>query len=213
MASGTLFWHRKYVTALQHVGVRRANDGKIQNEAATLCHLRSKMDRSRRERTDVHIAVQLVSDALSDRFERAIIISADSDLAPAIRMVKQSAPMKEILLQRPRVGLRRRATCSHALIHTRVGCEALISRKTFRQRRDGCRRAARGETTRLLRARSPDSTFKEIRKTGATIDRPHHLQRPHTLRAALLHASRWTVPHPPRLPDLRTAQNRPQSVY
>ncbi|QWW20036.1 NYN domain-containing protein [Schaalia sp. 19OD2882] len=39
--------------------------------------------------TDVNIAVQLVSDALQGNMDMALIISADSDMAPAIRTVRR----------------------------------------------------------------------------------------------------------------------------
>jgi hypothetical protein len=51
--------------------------------------------------TDVHIAITLVSDALTNKFERAIVISADSDLAPAVRLAGSSSPRKEIFVAAP----------------------------------------------------------------------------------------------------------------
>lgn len=46
--------------------------------------------------TDVAIAVQLVADAFLNAYERALIISADSDLAPAIRTVSKHFPKKSV---------------------------------------------------------------------------------------------------------------------
>ena len=42
--------------------------------------------------TDVNIAVHLVSDALSHACQDALLISADSDLAPAVEMVRRMSP-------------------------------------------------------------------------------------------------------------------------
>ena len=100
--------------------------------------------------------MQLVSDALSDRFERAIIISADSDLAPAIRLVKQSAPMKEIFVAAPpgRFATARDLQPRLEITQGRV-VKALITRKAFRQGRGGCRRAACGIRP-LSSPQSPD---------------------------------------------------------
>lgn len=39
--------------------------------------------------TDVNIAVALVADAALDRYDTALLVSADSDLCPAVRAVKQ----------------------------------------------------------------------------------------------------------------------------
>ena len=47
------------------------------------------------------IAVHLVADALRGQFDRAIIISADSDLAPAIKTVRALAPRKRLMVAAP----------------------------------------------------------------------------------------------------------------
>src|SRR5262249_49317881 len=49
----------------------------------------------------VHIAARLVADAHTDKFDRAILITADSDLAPAIRIVQANFPRKEIFVVAP----------------------------------------------------------------------------------------------------------------
>jgi hypothetical protein len=40
----------------------------------------------------VHFSLKLVEDAIDDVFDRAIIISADSDLVPAVRVVRRRTP-------------------------------------------------------------------------------------------------------------------------
>ena len=47
--------------------------------------------------TDVSIAVALVEDAVNDLYDVAILISADSDLCPAIRAVRRLSPDKRII--------------------------------------------------------------------------------------------------------------------
>lgn len=51
--------------------------------------------------TDVNIAVALISDAVRDRFDTALVISADSDLCPAVREVKSLFPQKRIVAAFP----------------------------------------------------------------------------------------------------------------
>lgn len=46
--------------------------------------------------TDVNIALSLLDFAYQNAFDRAIVISNDSDLAPAIRMVRSRFPQKKI---------------------------------------------------------------------------------------------------------------------
>lgn len=51
--------------------------------------------------TDVNIAVQLLADAFDDRFDTALIISADSDLTTPVRFVKERFPNKKIIVAQP----------------------------------------------------------------------------------------------------------------
>jgi uncharacterized LabA/DUF88 family protein len=47
--------------------------------------------------TDVHIASAIVRDAATDRYETAVLVSADGDLAPAIGTAKWLAPAKRFV--------------------------------------------------------------------------------------------------------------------
>lgn len=51
--------------------------------------------------TDVNIAVALVEDAVRDRYDTAILVSADSDLCPAIRSARRLAPGKRFIAAFP----------------------------------------------------------------------------------------------------------------
>jgi uncharacterized LabA/DUF88 family protein len=51
--------------------------------------------------TDVNIAVALLSDAVRDQFDTALLISADSDLCPAVRETKSLFPAKRIVAAFP----------------------------------------------------------------------------------------------------------------
>ena len=46
------------------------------------------------KRTDVNIAVQMLDDAYQDQFYRLVLVSGDSDLAPAVDLVKMRFPGK-----------------------------------------------------------------------------------------------------------------------
>lgn len=58
--------------------------------------------------TDVHIAVKIVEDAFTNEFDKAIIISADTDLTPPINSVKSFHTDKEIIVIAPP---KRKARC------------------------------------------------------------------------------------------------------
>lgn len=51
--------------------------------------------------TDVHIAVSLVEDGVRDLYDSALLISADSDLCPAVRAVKRLRSEKRIIAAFP----------------------------------------------------------------------------------------------------------------
>lgn len=51
--------------------------------------------------TDVNIAVALLADAVRDRFDTALLVSADSDLCPAVRETKTLFPAKRIIAAFP----------------------------------------------------------------------------------------------------------------
>lgn len=46
--------------------------------------------------TDVNIAIHLVKDVFTDQLDRALIISADSDLVPAVQMAMAHNPTKQM---------------------------------------------------------------------------------------------------------------------
>ena len=47
-----------------------------------------KCGQSEEKKTDVNIAVRLLTDVYDDRFDTAIVISGDSDLVPPIKSVR-----------------------------------------------------------------------------------------------------------------------------
>ena len=51
--------------------------------------------------TDVHLALALLDHAWRDMYDRALIVSRDSDLVPAARLTKASFPNKEIHVVAP----------------------------------------------------------------------------------------------------------------
>lgn len=51
--------------------------------------------------TDVNIAIHLLENALKNTFDEAIIVSADSDLIPAILAVKRNFPSKKVAILPP----------------------------------------------------------------------------------------------------------------
>jgi uncharacterized LabA/DUF88 family protein len=53
------------------------------------------------KRTDVNIAVYMLDDAYQELAERFIVVSGDSDLVPAVTMLKTRFPDKEVIVYVP----------------------------------------------------------------------------------------------------------------
>jgi uncharacterized LabA/DUF88 family protein len=51
--------------------------------------------------TDVNIAVELLQDAFDDRFDVALVVSADSNLVPPIAAVRRRFPKKKVTVAFP----------------------------------------------------------------------------------------------------------------
>lgn len=83
-----------YVDALESLYPNRleVHMGRYQRSEITCRKCGGTWNRYEEKETDVSIAVSLVADAAQGKFESALIISADSDLAPAVRAVKEILP-------------------------------------------------------------------------------------------------------------------------
>lgn len=98
--AGAYARHRAFVAALRVrdvepvMGVFKAKDRSCRRCGSTW------EDHEEKE-TDVNIALYLLRDAQLDRYDRALIISGDSDLAPAVRMVRELYPRKSIRILAP----------------------------------------------------------------------------------------------------------------
>jgi uncharacterized LabA/DUF88 family protein len=53
------------------------------------------------KKTDVNIAVNLICDALEERYDTALLITGDSDLVPAVEAVRRLTPQKRIVIAFP----------------------------------------------------------------------------------------------------------------
>ncbi len=71
-------------------------------EKETRCHICGKIYKTHEEkRTDVNIALKILGDAIDDLYDKALIVSADSDLIPAIQSVHKYKPEKQVGIMFP----------------------------------------------------------------------------------------------------------------
>jgi len=87
--------HLSYIHALRTVGVKDIL-GKftIRDRKCPLC--KRCYQAHEEKKTDINIAVTLLTDAVEDKFDTALILSGDSDLAPVSSKLKQLCPNKKL---------------------------------------------------------------------------------------------------------------------
>lgn len=87
--------HRAYVRALQCVKVQTIM-GRFKDKPRQCARCHVRWISHEEKETDVNVAIHLVKDVLTNQFDRAIIVSADSDLVPAVMMAKAHNRAKSI---------------------------------------------------------------------------------------------------------------------
>ena len=80
--------HKEYINALEHVGVSviLGRFKKTRRRCRTCKEMFYPMEE---KETDVNVAVHLVSDALMNRFDRAILLTADTDYVAALELARK----------------------------------------------------------------------------------------------------------------------------
>lgn len=93
--------HERYVAALEAVGVTPII-GHFKAKSVR-CQAICKQNYTTHEEkeTDVNIGIHLVADALNDRFDRALVISADTDLNSAVLLTRAEALGKYVDIVAP----------------------------------------------------------------------------------------------------------------
>jgi uncharacterized LabA/DUF88 family protein len=92
--------HQTYIKALESVGVKVvAGEFKYKPTRCYKCsheHMRPE-----EKETDVNIAIKLVEGAFTDEYDTCFLFTADNDLKPPIRWVKENKPDKRVILFPP----------------------------------------------------------------------------------------------------------------
>lgn len=92
--------HKEYVKALEARGVVCVM-GHFKKKDRECFKCKSKWVGHEEKETDVSIGVTLLNDAYKDRFHRAYLVTRNSDLMPAVKMVRAEFPKKEIVTVAP----------------------------------------------------------------------------------------------------------------
>ena len=92
--------HQVYVRALERTGVS-INMAHFKEKNVTCRSCGSKWITREEKETDVRLALKISEHAVNDAFDRAIIISADSDLVPIVQTIKAHFPHKQVFIAAP----------------------------------------------------------------------------------------------------------------
>ena len=87
--------HLLYIHALRTVGVKDIL-GKFSLRERKCPFCGNRYQAHEEKKTDINIAISLLGDAVTDKFDTALILSGDSDLAPVTTKLKQLCPSKKI---------------------------------------------------------------------------------------------------------------------
>jgi len=92
--------HRAYVRALEAVGVTPVM-GHFKEKDRRCIRCGKSWKAHEEKETDVNIALWILNEAYKDTFDRAFVLSNDSDLAPVVRMLRQEFPRKRVRIITP----------------------------------------------------------------------------------------------------------------
>ncbi len=87
--------HKLFISALKFKGVKVIL-GQFQKVERRCRNCHQHYYTFEEKKTDVNIAVELIKSAVKDEFDTALIMSGDSDLAPAVEAVKSLFPAKKV---------------------------------------------------------------------------------------------------------------------
>jgi uncharacterized LabA/DUF88 family protein len=87
--------HRLFIKANEDEGVMVTyGEFKRKDRRCRLC--RKVFSTFEEKQTDVNIALRLFELAVQDRYDKAVIVSGDTDLLPAVKVVQRTFPAKKI---------------------------------------------------------------------------------------------------------------------
>lgn len=90
-----------YIEALQTLNDVEIIEGKYHSEPYTCYKCGFVDDIPSEKMTDVNIAIQMLIDAVQDKYDIALLVSGDADLVPSIKMIRKTCPNKRLIVAFP----------------------------------------------------------------------------------------------------------------
>ena len=92
--------HLAYVRALESAGVHTVL-GRFKARRRACYRCGSRWIQHEEKESDVNLALELMESAVDDAFDLAVLVTADSDLAPAVRRALRRGPGKRVRILTP----------------------------------------------------------------------------------------------------------------
>lgn len=92
--------HREYLKALKSAGVTPIM-GRFKEKFRGCRTCGAKWTDHEEKETDVNLGLHLLSAAHDDLYDRALLVTGDSDITPAVRLVRAKFPAKQIRILAP----------------------------------------------------------------------------------------------------------------
>lgn len=90
-----------YLQALQARGALDIHYGRYQEKPKECHRCHATWTEYEEKMSDVRLAVELLRDTYADRYDIAVVVSADADLQPPIELVKADFPTKRVVVVFP----------------------------------------------------------------------------------------------------------------
>lgn len=91
----------KYIEALGTLNYLEISEGRFQDEPEKCPKCKQTYTIPKEKKTDVNIAADMICDAFNNKFEIAILVTADADLVPAIEAIRKHRQDKRIVIGFP----------------------------------------------------------------------------------------------------------------
>ena len=108
--------HKLYIKALESKGVEIIY-GEFRRRTHLCRECKKRYETFEEKRTDVNISISLFIHAILDSYDKAVIVTGDSDMIPAIEAIKKIYPSKTIIVAIP---IRRRAELLKQTCHGHI---------------------------------------------------------------------------------------------
>lgn len=97
---GKVARHKNYIKVLKEVNVKTIL-GKFKSKTQKCKNCLANYISYEEKQSDINIAITMLSDAYENKFDKAVLLTADTDFVSTIIKIKEKFPQKQILLLVP----------------------------------------------------------------------------------------------------------------